>query len=389
MEISWSKEEVELRDRSRALAREYLYPLEESVDATDEITPEQKERIKEGVQAYGLNAINQPKKFGGQGFNLVQQCIVNEEVGSATNALWGHVWQPPVCMQAGSPEQIEKYLRPSCSGDIKTAFCTSEPGAGSDAGGIRTTAVLDGNHYVINGQKCFASHSEIAEVSLLTTIVDGDPDKPTLFFIDRGTPGFNITRLPAFTQRSGHAHPEVDIVDMRIPATQMLGEIGQGFELTKDWFVEARMAIAARSIGMAVRAARLALDWANEREQFGSKLIDFQAIEFRLAEMATDIMAAKSMVYRVAAEIDAGLDRKVAHAKASAIKLFCTDTGFRVVDKAAQIFGGRGVMTENPVERLMRDIRVERIWEGTNDIQKVVIGRQLRKRGLDVYAEWS
>ena len=385
MDPTWTKEDLAVRDRSREFTQKFLYPYEQELDETNRVNPEKEEQIRAAVLSYGLQAINHHPEVGGAGMTIVQQCIVNEEVGSSTGALWGRVWQPPVCLKDGTPEQVEKYLIPACGGEISTSFCTSEPTAGSDAGGVKTAAFLDGNHYVINGEKCFASHAESADVNLLTTVVDGDPTRPTLFLIDKGTPGFNVRRLPRFSQRSGHGHPELDIVALRVPTTQMLGGVGEGFELTKDWFVEARLAIAARSMGMAVRAAELALEWARERKQFGHKIIEFQAIEFLLAEMATDILAGKSMLYRVAAEIDGGLDRKVAHAKASAIKLFCSEAGFRIVDQAGQIFGGRSAMCENPVERLIRDIRLERIWEGTSQIQKVVIGGQIRKRGLDMY----
>jgi len=389
MDMALMKDDRDARERAREFARTYLFPNEEQCDENEGLPPEKDEEIRQGVLEFGLNAINHAREFGGQEMTIVQQCIVNEEVGAATNALWGRVWQPPICLKDGTPQQIEKYLIPACRGEVKTSFCTSEPTAGSDAGGVKTAARGDGNQYVINGEKCFASNAEHADVNLLTTVMDGDPSKPTLFLIDHGTEGFNIRRLPRFAQRSGHGHPEVDIVDMRVPATQMLGEIGQGYELTKDWFVEARLAIAARSMGMAIRASELAVDWAREREQFGQAIINFQGVEFMIAEMATDIMAGKSMLYRVAQEIDQGLDRKTAHAKASAIKLFCSEAGFRVVDKAVQIFGGRGTMCENPVERLTRDVRLERIWEGTSEIQKMVIGGQVRKRGLDMYAGWD
>ncbi len=389
MDMALSKDDLDVRERARALTRTYLFPVEEELDEFERLAPEQEATIREGVRDHGLNAINHSREHGGQGMTIVQQCIVNEEVGQSTGALWGRVWQPPMCLKDGTPEQIEKYLIPACAGELSTAFCTSEPGSGSDAAGIATNAVADGNQYVINGEKCFASNAEFADLSLLTTIVDGDSSKPTLFLIDKGTEGFNVARLPRFSQRSGHGHPELSIRDMKVPATQILGEVGQGFELTKDWFVEARLAIAARSIGMAIRATELANDWANEREQFGQKIIGFQAIEFMIAEMATEIMAGKSMLYRVASEIDAGLDRKQAHAKASAIKLFCSETGWRVVDKAVQIFGGRGTMCENPVERLYRDVRLERIWEGTSEVQKVIMGGQIAKRGLDMYVGWS
>ena len=389
MDMALTGEDRAVRERARAFAQGFLYPHEEALDEHDSLPDAVEAAIRQGVLDHGLNAINHARQVGGQGMSVVQQCIVNEEVGSASNGLWARVWQPPVCLKNGSREQIERYLIPACQGRIATSFCVSEPEAGSDAGAIRTAARLDGNRYVIDGEKCFASNAETADVNLVTTVVDGDPARPTIFLVDKGTPGFRVRRLPRFAQRSGHGHPEIDLIGLRLPPSQMLGEIGQGFELTKDWFVEARLAIAARSLGMAIRAADLALAWARQRRQFGRAIIDFQGVEFMLAEMAADIMAGKSMLYRVAQEIDSGLDRKLAHARASAVKYVCSEAGFRIVDKAAQIFGGRGTMCENPVERLTRDIRLERIWEGTSEIQKVVMAGQIRKRGFDVYAGWQ
>lgn len=389
MDMALTHDDLDVRERARSFARRHLWPHEIALDENGSLDELTEAGIRQGVLDYGLNAINHDPEHGGQGMTIVQQCIVNEEVGSATNGLWGRVWQPPICLKQGTPEQIATYLVPACHGDMSVSFCTTEPGAGSDAGGIRTSASLAGNHYVINGEKCFASHSESAHVNLVTTIMDGDPARPTLFLVDRGTEGFDIRRTPRFSQRSGHEHPEVDLVDVRVPTTQMLGNVGEGFELTKDWFVEARLAIAARSIGMAIRASELALDWARERRQFGQAIIEFQGIGFMFAEMASEIMAGKSMLYRTAQEIDSGLDRRAAHAKASAIKYYCSEAAFRVVDRAAQIFGGRGMMCENPVERLTRDVRLERIWEGTSEIQKVIMAGQITKRGLDPYTGWA
>ena len=389
MDMALTHDDLDVRERARSFARGHLWPHEIALDENGSLDEVTEAGIRQGVLDYGLNAINHDPEHGGQGMTIVQQCIVNEEVGSATNGLWGRVWQPPICLNQGTPEQIATYLVPACHGDMSVSFCTTEPGAGSDAGGIRTSARLAGNHYVINGEKCFASHSESAHVNLVTTIMDGDPARPTLFLVDRGTEGFDIRRTPRFSQRSGHEHPEVDLVDVRVPTTQMLGNVGEGFELTKDWFVEARLAIAARSIGMAIRASELALDWARERRQFDQAIIEFQGIGFMFADMATEIMAGKSMLYRTAQEIDSGLDRRMAHAKASAIKYYCSEAAFRVVDRAAQIFGGRGTMCENPVERLTRDVRLERIWEGTSEIQKVIMAGQIMKRGLDPYAGWT
>ncbi len=385
MEFSWSKEDKEVRARAQEFTEKALFPYELHIEETDTPDPKVEAGIVQALNDYALNAANQPVEYGGQAMSVVQQCILWEEAGKATNALWGRVWMPPICLQAGTPEQIEKYLVPSCSGAILSAFCTSEPDAGSDAGALKTWAVADGDDYVINGEKSFASNAEFADFMLLTTFIDGDPSKATIFLVDKDTPGVKARCLPHFSARTGWGHPELDIVDLRVPASHILGEIGQGFELTKDWFVEARLGCAGRSVGAAIRGTELALAFACERRQFGSRIVDFQGIEFMLADMATDIMAAKSMLYRLAAEIDAGLDRKSAHARASAVKLFTTEMAFRVLDKAQQIFGGRGLMRENPVERLVRDVRFERVWEGTSEIQKVVIAGQLKKRGLANY----
>lgn len=385
MQFEFSRDDRDVVARAKELTEKHLYPYEEELDANDALPASREDAIRAGVIAYRLNAVNHAVEVGGQGYSMAQQAIVSEETGKATGALWGRVWVPPLCLRAGTLQQIETYLKPACEGKLSTAFNITEPEAGSDAGGVRSKAVFDGNQYVINGEKCFASGAEHADVVLLHVNVDGDPKKPTIFLVDPKSEGFIIRRLPRFMQRSGHGHPEVDLKNLKVPATAILGGVGQGFELTKDWFVEARVAIAARSMGMAVRALELANAHASKRKQFGRPIRDFQAVEFMIAEMATDIMAGKSMLYRVAAEIDAGLDRRVAHGKVSAIKLFCSEAAWRVVDKALQIFGGRGAMCENPVERLYRDVRLERIWEGTSEIQKVIIGGQIRKRGLGLY----
>lgn len=388
MDIAFSPDDADIRSRASEFTEKHLYPLEIEVDETQALSSDAEAALHQAVRDYRLNAYNHETNVGGQGMTIVQQCIVNEEVGKSTGALWGHVWHPPLCLRDGTPEQIERYLVPACRGELSTAYSISEPEAGSDAGGVRTTAVLDGNEYVINGDKCFASYAEVADVVLLHAHVDGDPQKSAIFLVDPKSEGFNIARLPQFMQRGTGGHPEVEIRGLRVPPDEILGDIGQGFELTKEWFVEARLAIAARSVGMGIRATELANDYAAGRVQFGQLIRDFQGIEFMLADMACRLMAAKSMLYRVAAEIDGGLDRKVAHAKASAVKLLCSESAGWVVDKALQIFGGRGYMTENPVERLYRDVRVERIWEGTSEVQKVIIAGQIKKRGLDMYLGW-
>jgi len=184
-------------------------------------------------------------------------------------------------------------------------------------------------------------------------------------------------------------HPEFLFENVEVGEDSVVGGIGQGLELTKDWFVEARLQIAANCLGAAIRGFEFASDWASRRIQFGRQLRQFQGVEFMLADMAVEIMAAKSLIYRVGWEIDHGLDRKVAHARASVLKLFASEMAGRVLDKAVQIFGGRGYMRENPVERLNRDVRVDRIWEGTSEIQRVIIGSQIAKRGTRLFTDWT
>lgn len=387
MEVKLSAREREIQQRAREFTEKVLFPMEFGLEETDAITPAQHATIRDEVCRYSLNAINHPQDVGGQGYSNVEQCLVNEEIGKATGGLWHVVWQPPLCLREATTEQKNEYLLPACAGDKIIAYSITEPTAGSDAVGVRTNAVSDGDDFVINGEKMFASGSDRADAVLLHCIVDGDPDKATVFIVDPRAPGFEIVGLPKTMTRGGRQHPDVKITDLRVHKGRILGRIGQGFDLTKDWFVEARLAIGARCVGIASRALNLARDHALNREQFGHPIYDFQGIEFMLAEMAAQIMAGKSMVYRVAAEMDAGVDRKIAHARVSAVKYFCSEMAGRAVDQALQIFGGRGYMREYAIERLYRDVRAERIWEGTSEVQKVIIGRQLRKRGADVYTD--
>jgi alkylation response protein AidB-like acyl-CoA dehydrogenase len=210
-----------------------------------------------------------------------------------------------------------------------------------------------------------------------------------VFLVDKDSPGVRVARTPKYMHTFVFEHPIFDFTQVRVEDDQVLGEVGQGFELTKDWFVEERIMIGARTVGASTRALELSLAFAKERRQFGQAIADFQAIEFMLADMAAEIMAAKALLYRVCWEAArGGADRKRIHAQASAVKLVCSETAGRVIDKAVQIFGGRGYMRDQPVERLYRELRVDRIWEGTSEIQRLVIGNELKKRGVDAYVGW-
>jgi alkylation response protein AidB-like acyl-CoA dehydrogenase len=252
-----------------------------------------------------------------------------------------------------------------------------------------TTAARSGGGYVINGEKWYVTVGDVADFILVHAHVDGDPGKPTVFIVDKDLPGVEVVRTPRYMHTFVFEHPIFSFRDVHVEADKVLGEVGQGYELTKDWFVEERLMIGARTVGASVRALDLANRFAKERVAFGKALSDHQGLQFMLADMAAEIMAAKSLLYRVAGEAaDGGLSRGELHAQAAAVKLVCSETAGRVIDRAVQIFGGRGYMREQPVERLWRELRVDRIWEGTSEIQRVIIGRELSKRGPGVYTDW-
>ncbi|MGF1609805.1 MAG: acyl-CoA dehydrogenase family protein [Kiloniellales bacterium] len=393
MDLALTPRERELARRARAFCDQVLLPLEIEVDEHGELPEGRRPGVRQAVVDWGLAGVNHAKEDGGCGFTMLEQTVIEEQLGRASNGLWTCVWRPPVCLKFGTAAQKRDYLQPSNRGERRGCFAISEPGAGSDPRQVETRAELKGNLWRLTGEKWFVTSYNASDYIIVHAHVDGDPDKPTLFLVDKPAEGLEHLRSPRFMHNYAFDHAELRLEDVPVPPERMLGQVGQGFELTKDWFVETRLQIAAHTLGAATRAAEIANDYAAERQQFGRPIRDFQAIEFMLADMAVEIFAAKSMLYRVAAEIDRGidrgLDRKLVHARASALKLYCSEMAGRVIDKALQILGGRGYMRENPVERLYRDIRVDRIWEGTSEIQRAVIGGQIRKRGLAVYTGWE
>ncbi|HEX6103502.1 MAG TPA: acyl-CoA dehydrogenase, partial [Alphaproteobacteria bacterium] len=265
----------------------------------------------------------------------------------------------------------------------------TEPGAGSDPRMVQTTAMWRDGMWRLSGEKWFVTSWNASDFGIVHAHVDGDPGKATLFLIDKPAEGLTHLRSPRFMHAYCFDHAELRLEEVPVADANRLGEIGQGFELTKDWFVETRLQIAAHCLGAATRALEIANEHAAGRVQFGRPIRDFQAIEFMLADSAVEIFATKSMLFRVAAELDDGLDRKRIHGRASALKLYASEMAGRVIDRSLQILGGRGYMRENPVERLYRDVRVDRIWEGTSEIQRAIIAGQIKKRGLDLYSGWE
>ncbi|WP_432472737.1 acyl-CoA dehydrogenase family protein [Amphritea sp. HPY] len=388
MDFRLSEEHLALQAKAKEFTEQVLFPHEIECEENDGISRETHQKIIDATLEWGFNAPNHSKEDGGQGFTIFEQTLLNEQLGMATGAIWDALWYPSYPMRFASPAQKEEYLIPTCQGRRRDAYAITEADAGSDPTQCSTRADKVDGGWKINGEKWFVTIGDIADYILVHAHVDGDVNKPTVFFVDKDLPGVELKRTPLYTHHFAFKHPEYIFNDVIVGDDKILGEIGQGYDMTKDWFVEARLGIAARCVGGAIRATREANEYAANRVQFGQPVRDFQAIEFMLADMAVEIMAAKSMLYRLSWEIDQSDDRKRNHARASALKLFCSEMVGRVCDKAVQILGGRGYMREQAVERLWRDTRVDRIWEGTSEIQRVVIGGQIKKRGLDIYTGW-
>jgi len=389
MDIRLSTADRELQEKAREFTEQVLLPLEDECEENDGLTPESAAAAKQAVLDWDFHAINHAEPDGGRGHDLFAQMLIEEQWGRATGALWDIPWRPSIPLAAGTEEQKDRFLRPACRGERRDAYAITEEGAGSDPTMVETTATRDGETWTITGEKWHVTSGDVADFFLLHTHVDGDPAKATIFLVDKDAPGVRLVRTPAYMHTFVFEHPIFAFEDVHVGDDRILGEIGQGFELTKDWFVEERSMIGARTVGAATRALELSLDFAKVRRQFGQPIVDFQAVEFMLADMAAELMAAKSMLYRVCWQgARGGADRKELHAMAGAVKLVCSETAGRIVDKAVQIHGGRGYMREQPVERLWRELRVDRIWEGTSEIQRMVIGNELRKRGTDLYTGW-
>jgi acyl-CoA dehydrogenase len=378
MDLTYTQSQIELKQRARALAQEMM-GFEDQCEAEDGLPTEALDRIKKSTLAAGLNAINMPSEWGGVGLSVLDQVLVQEELGQLTNALWDAVWRPANALKACTPEQRERYLIPAIKGDRRDCYAVTESGAGSDYTSIETTATPAEGGYRIDGEKWFVTVGDVADF-LIVMAMTLPERSPTLFLVDRDTAGVTIQRTPRYMHTFVYKHPIYTFDGVFVADDCVLGGVGRGDDLTREWFVEERIMIAARAIGAAERALHEATEWAKSRVQFGRPLIENQMIQAMLADSAVEIATNRAFTYQVASETDAGMPRKLVHAKASMVKLSASEAAGRVIDRAVQIFGGRGYMREYPVERLYRDIRVDRIWEGTSEIQRIVIANEISKR---------
>jgi acyl-CoA dehydrogenase len=381
VDYAYSPEQLELRARARALAEEIMVH-ERDCEEHNGLPAGVHRVVAERVRHHGLNAINMPAEWGGQGLGVLDQVIVQEELGRLTNALWDMVWRPANALRACDEAQRERYLLPGIRGERRDCVAVTERDAGSDPTAIATTAERVDGGYRINGEKWFVTVGDVADYLIVLALVL--PERaPTLFLVGKDTAGVRVLRTPRYMHTFVYEHPEFGFEDVHVGEDAVLGGVGNGYELTRDWFVEERLMIAARVTGAAERALREAVDWARGRVQFGRRLIDLQLIQAMVADSVVDITTNRALVHQVAWEADQGLDRKMLHAKAAVVKLSASEAAGRVVDRALQMFGGRGYMRENACERLYRDLRVDRIWEGTSEIQRLIVGNEVAKRGLD------
>jgi butyryl-CoA dehydrogenase len=381
MQFTYTPEQLALRDRAQRLT-DAIIPFEEPCEAGRGLPPESLAEIRRLTLEHELNAINMPTEWGGQGLSILDQVIVQERLGQLTNALWDAVWRPANALRHCTPDQRERYLIPAINGDRRDCFAVTEEKAGSDPSLIETVAEPDGAGFRLSGEKWFVTVGDVADFLIVQALV-GPERAPTLFLVDKDAPGVSVKRTPAYMHTFVFEHPEFVFDRVAVGPDQVLGEIGGGYDLTREWFVEERLMIAARATGAAERALTLASEFANGRVQSGGVIASHQLIGAMIADSVCDIALCRTLTHQVAWEADNGMPRKLLHAKAAMVKLTASEAAGRVIDRALQIHGGRGYMRENPVERLYRDIRVDRIWEGTSEIQRMIIAGEARKRGLD------
>jgi alkylation response protein AidB-like acyl-CoA dehydrogenase len=376
--------ELELRERARRFVEEELIPHEELAERSGgEIGEELRTRIRDAALAAGLVGGLHAPEHGGQGWSTVEWFLVEEQLGRSTNALSWHMPNAYNVLASGSPEQIERYLKPALRGELQDAYAVTEEHAGSDPSGIATTAVRTAGGYRITGEKWFVTSGDVAGVYIVMANVLADGERlPTLFLVDRSLGGIEIVDDPPYTHTYPHGHPTVRF-DVEVAEDAVIGGVGGGDDLQRAWFTEERLGIAARGVGSMWRLLDETVAWATTREQGGRRLWDHQGVAFPLADSAADAAAGRLLGLDVARLADAGADPKVVHAKASMAKLFVSEAAYRCADRAVQAFGGRGYLRTNVAERFLRELRVDRIWEGTSEIQRLIVARGLERRGVE------
>lgn len=382
MDLSLSDEQRLLVETARRFVSEELIPLEERVEADGALDPATARAIFEKSKALGLYASNIPEEYGGGGLSALDTCLVEEQFGRTSDILirraFGNVYE---VLLAGNEAQKERWLLPTVRGERTCSIAITEPGAGSDAAGIRTRAVRDGDGWLLSGQKQFISDAAYSDFFVVSAVTD--PDKGargiSLFLVDKGLPGFTVGRDQPMMGLRGTSHLELYFDNVRLGPECLLGQEGQGLRLAFETLGRIRLAhVGARAVGKASRLFELMTDHARERHQFGRPIGEFQMVQQMLTDSAIDIETARLLVLRAAHEIDRGGS---ARERISMVKVYAAEALGRVADRAIQVFGGMGYSKDVPVERLYRDARVFRIYDGTSEIHRTVVARALLKQG--------
>ena len=377
-----SAEDLEVQSRARSFVDEDLIPYEVEAELNDgELSAEVVARHHRRAKELGFTAINIAKELGGAGLTTLQQALVQEQTGRVTNALGWVVttpagWLPAVATQ----HQMQTWVLPTIRGERHECYAITEEDAGSDVDAIEATAARDGDAFVLNGEKWHVTSANLSDYCFFQAKLEGG--QHAMFIVDLDTPGIEVVRTPAYTHTFAHHHPILRFTDVRVPGENLVGSEDDGLRFTRDWFRYERLMIAARCCGAAERLIEDASQFAQQRQAFGGPISQYQGIQFMLADSLTELWAARLMTYQTAREVDDEVDLKVVHAHCSMAKLYASEMANRVADRAVQVFGGRGYMRENVAERFYRELRVDRIWEGTSEIQRVIIAAQLFKRGL-------
>ncbi|MEX3008672.1 acyl-CoA dehydrogenase family protein [Hoeflea sp. TYP-13] len=364
----------------RSFVEKEIYPHEDEVERTGIVPEDVAEAIKQKTIELGFYACNFPESVGGAGLSHLDFALVERELGRGSMALNHFFGRPQNILMACRDDQIERYLLPAVRGEKMDALAMTEPDAGSDVRGMKCSAVQDGSDWIVNGTKHFISGAEHADfvIVFVATGEDQTPSGPkkriTTFLVDRGTPGFTIREGYQSVSHRGYKNMVLDFDNCRLPKEQVLGEVDGGFAVMNEWLYATRLTVAAMAVGRARRAFDLALNYAAERKQFGQPIGKFQGVSFQLADMITEIDASDLLTLCAAWRLDEGLpaNREIASAKVHATEMLA-----KVTDTAIQIYGGMGLMNDLPLERFWRDARVERIWDGTSEIQRHIISRDL------------
>ena len=380
MNFALTDEQQLIVDTVRSFVEKELYPHEEEVERTGAVPRELGQEIVRKCRDIGFYAANISTEAGGGGFNHLEFTLLERELGRASMALSVFFGRPSGILEACEGAQREKYLLPAVAGEKFDALAMTEPEAGSDVRGMKCTGIQDGDDWIINGNKHFISHADIADFVIVFIATGeeqtarGPKKKISCFLVDRDTPGFEIRPGYNSVSHRGYHNCILTFDNCRLPKTQILGEPHRGFALANEWLYATRLTVAAMCVGRARRAMELALPYAAERKQFGQPIGKFQGVSFKLADMVTEIDAADWLTLAAAWRIS---NNQPAAREIASAKLYATEMLARVTDEALQIFGGMGLMSELPLERLWRDARVERIWDGTSEIQRHIISREL------------